>query len=265
MSVVTSIRRTFFTTLGTFLVSFGAGWWILSGPAKTTWEPIIASIVLAGVFAFFIFLVNLFPRFILGSWLAFAGFLFVLSFFTNGNVELGYFGSNTSSGGCITEDYCTDSLLFNIVLEATMFINIIVGATLGVFYGKRYIERVPQARYYLGAGIFFFFAALMSAVYFAIDYTPALPQYILLSFYSLMGIACIVIGKQYARLSVQTQKLQKVFSALLVSSLFLLPFLIPFEEKDLEDATLGYIIFGCFAVFTFFALLFSKPRPTKTT
>jgi hypothetical protein len=102
--------------------------------------------------------------------------------------------------------------------------------------------------------------ALMSIVYYVLKTPVQIFQMGLMAVYILLGAISLVLGLRYKKHS-DVNRLQHVFVAGLVSSLFLLPLLVPWDESTAPQEVLwGYGFFIGFAVLAFFGLLFLKKK-----
>lgn len=253
--------RVILAPIVTFIVSFILLFGFFLSTTETWGEPLIAAFVFAMALGFFAFLTALAPRSALGAFLVLLTGFFLIYTMAGGE----YYGACPVSTYCLRpETFGTiPFLLITISAKVIGLIDVIVFGILLYRTLLTLLRMVPQARYYLGAGIFFFFVLLFFAVYQVLDYEPRLFQKILMGFYALMGTSSLLMGLQYHKKF--NEKWKRLFAALFASSIFLLPLLVPWEPTDTsdpQDVALGYAFFIGFAILAFFGLLFSKKKKT---
>ena len=216
-----------------------------------TWELFVASAVYALLMSAFIAICSLSPRVVLS--------LFAIGYLLFFGIYY-YLGGDISN--CLTADFCLErSSLF--VTPALTTIGMIVvnfiliaGLRLGIIVNLKY----PSARYYMGAGISFFFLLLIRLVYLRLGYEADFIQNILSVYLGLIGLFAVFVALNVSKLS---ERVKKIPVAAILSSILLLPILIPFKEENMADTHIVRIGFAIFAVFFFFFFLFYK-KPEKS-
>lgn len=211
-----------------------------------SWEPFIASAVYTFLVSAFIVICSVSPRMALT--------LFVIGY-------LLFFGIYNYLGvdvvNCLAEYFCLKTSSFFITPALTTIEMIVVIFTLlaGMRLGIRVNLKYPSARYYMVAGLSFFFLILMRLVYLRLGHEANLLQNIFSVYLGSIGLAGVFVALNLDKFS---ERVKKIPVAAVLSAIFLLPILIPFKEEDLAEAKLVIPVFVAFAVFFFFFIIFHK-------
>lgn len=223
-------------------------------PGRIPWEPFVAAAVYTFIMTMFVIIWKLSPRLVSVLW--FFGFIiFVgISFSAGGNVST-----------CLTEDFCLNASTVGripalLIINALTVIQMIVITFLlvaGVRFGTRLLQVYPPARYYSIAGLAFFFLILFRLVYVVLDHDANILQDILSIYLMILGLIGIYTARNLDKLS---ERIKKIPAAAMLSSIFLLPILIPVPEEEFIEAKVPLMFFVGFAVFIFFFMLFHKKQ-----
>ena len=223
-------------------------------PGRIPWEPFVAAAVYTFMMTVFVIIWKLSPRLVFILWLI--GFLmyFLILFFAGGYVS-----------NCLTEDFCLSentigrlpAIILLSAFEVIQKIVVIFLLVSGIRFGTRILQVYPPARYYTIAGLSFFFLILFRLVYVVLDHDANLLQNILSFYLMILGFIGVYIARNIDRFS---ERVKKIPAAAMLSSIFLLPILIPVPEEEFIEAKVPLMFFVGFAVFIFFFVLFHKKQ-----
>lgn len=215
------------------------------------WELFVAAGVYTLMISAFIGICSISPRIVLSLFAIGYLLFFGIYYYLGGDV-----------GNCLTGDFCLEasSLFVTPALTTIEMIVVIFTLIAGVRLLSRVFLKYPPARYYACAGISFFFLLLIRLVYLRLGHEANLLQNILSVYLGLIGLFGVFVALNVSKLS---ERVKKIPVAAILSSILLLPILIPFKEEDVADAKLVIAIFSSFAVFFFFFILFYK-KPEKS-
>lgn len=226
------------------------------------WENLVASAIFAAIVAFFAFICS-FSKWAFLVWLGGTAFFASISFFLHGAA---YTGSCPVSFYCLGQhDSAWLALLIQTAFETMFFFDIIVGAILGVRILVALNAVYPQTRYFIGTfllGLFTFLLGFTQRIPDVPKYTPF--QYLVLTILGLFALASFCFGFFYKNLGTRVDQFKRIYGASVLSFIFLLPLLIPFDVTSAEDqkaALFARIGFGLVALFSFVYLgFFAKLR-----
>ena len=236
------------------------------------WENLVASAIFAAILACFAFICS-FSKWIfliwLGGTLFFLGLALLLGW---ESFSINYFHGTAYTGSCPVSFYCLNqhnpawlTLLIETPFETLFFVDISVGSAFGIRTLVALNAVYPQTRYFMGTfllGLFTFLLSFIQRIPDVPKYTGF--QYGLLGLLGVFGLSSFCFGFFYKKLGTHVDKFKRVYGAAVVSFIFLLPMLIPFDVTSAEDqkaAFYGRIGFGLIALFSFVYLgFFAKPR-----
>ncbi len=235
------------------------------------WENLVASAIFAAILAFFAF-ICMFSKWIFIGWMGItilaAGIVYLAGW---DSFSINYFGGNAYVGSCPVSFYCFNTeqlgfwyLLMKTAFEIIFLFDVIVGFKLGVHTLVALNWAYPQTRYFMGTFILGLFTFLLSFV----QRIPDVPkytdfQYLLLGFLGILALASFCFGVFYTKLGTKLDRFKKIYGAAVLSYIFLIPILIPFDVASAEDqraALIARVIFASLAVFLFIYMgFFAKP------